>query len=165
MTLLALDFGSSSVKAAVLKNGKVHGKIVHGFYKTQFDGIRAEVDANKVLTALSHAIGQLGSSVKKVDHIALDAMAPSWVAMDRSGRALTPIITHQDRRSVEIARRIEKSVGKSRHLKLSGNRPIPGGISSTTWAWYAQHEPGILRRADLVGHFTTFLHRNLTGRA
>jgi xylulokinase len=163
MTILALDFGSSSVKAAILKNGRVTGKIVHGFYKTHFDGIRAELDSRSVFTGLADAIGQLGAAVGKVDHIALDAMAPSWVAMDKTGKALTPIITHQDRRSVAVAHEIEKRVGKARHLKLSGNRPIPGGISSTTWAWYARNQPGILKKADLVGHLSTLLHRRLTG--
>ena len=163
MTLLGLDFGSSSVKAAILKNDRVVGKIIHGFYKTKFDGIRAEVDPRGVLSGLENVLKKLGPAVRKVDHIALDAMAPSWIAMDKTGRAITPIITHQDRRSVAIAHEIEKRVGKARHLKLSGNRPIPGGISSTTWAWFAENHPGVLKRADLVGHLTTYLHRSLTG--
>ena len=71
--------------------------------------------------------------------------------MDMAGKALTPIITHQDRRSVEIARDIEQRLGKRRHLQLTGNRPFPGGISSTTWAWFLQHQPQVLRKADLVG--------------
>jgi len=163
MTILGLDFGSSSVKAAILSNGRVRGKIVHGHYQTNFDGIRAEVDPQSVLKGLRDAIRQLGAAAKKVDCIALDAMAPSWIAMDKTGRALTPIITHQDRRSVDIAHQIENRIGKARHLKLTGNRPIPGGISSTTWAWYRRHQPAILKKADLVGHLTTFLHRTMTG--
>jgi len=54
-------------------------------------------------------------------------------------------------------------LGEERHLNLCGSRPIPGGISSTTWAWYLRHEPARLHRADLVGHLNTFLHRQLTG--
>ena len=162
MKILGLDFGSSSVKAAILSNSRVSGKIVHGFYKTSFDGIRAEVDPKALLKGLDDAIRQIGPVAKKVDVIAIDAMAPSWIAMDRAGKPLTPIITHQDRRSVEIAHQIEKQVGKARHLKLSGNRPIPGGISSTTFAWFLQHEPAVMKKADLVGHLTTFLHRSLT---
>jgi xylulokinase len=162
-SVLGLDFGSSSVKGAILRNGRVVGKIVHGFYPTHFDGIRAEVSPAGVLKGLKQAIEQLGSRARAVEYIALDAMGPSWVAMDKNGRALTPIVTHQDRRSVAVAHAIEKRVGKARHLKLAGNRPVPGGISSTTWAWYREHEPAILKKADLVGHLTTFLHRNLTG--
>lgn len=163
MTVLGLDFGSSSVKAAILTNGRVKGPIVHGHYETRFDGIRAEVDANAVLKGLAEAIKRLGAAARKVEHIAIDAMGPSWLAMDKTGRALTPIITHQDRRSVAVAHRIEKKVGKARHLRLTGNRPIPGGISSTTWGWFTEHEPQVLKKADLVGHLTTFLHRVLTG--
>ena len=163
MTLLGFDCGSSSVKAAVLNDGRPVGKIVHGFYKTSFDGIRAEVDPKGVLAGIRTAVAQLGPAAAKVDHIALDAMSPSWLAMDAKGNPLTPIITHQDRRSVDVARDLERRVGKARHLKLAGNRPVPGGISSTTWAWYARHQPDVLKRADLVGHLTTFLVRTLTG--
>ncbi len=163
MTILGFDFGSSSVKAGVLKDGRPVGKLVHGFYKTHFDGIRAEVDPETVLRGLKDAVAQIGPAAAKADHIAIDTMAPSWLAMDARGKPLTPIITHQDRRSVEVAHRLEKRVGKARHLKLAGNRPVPGGISSTTWAWFAQHQPDVLKRADLVGHLSTFLHRTLTG--
>jgi xylulokinase len=83
--------------------------------------------------------------------------------MDARGRPLTPIVTHQDRRSVAEARAIEARLGKERHLALCGTRPFPGGISSTTWEWYRTHRPQALRRADLVGHLNTFLHRQITG--
>ncbi len=90
-------------------------------------------------------------------------MSPSWLAMDKAGKPLTPIVTHQDRRSVDIAADIEQKVGKERHLQLAGNRPFPGGISSTTFAWFKRNEPALMRRADLVGHLNTFLHRQITG--
>jgi xylulokinase len=163
MRALGLDFGSSSVKAAILHNGRLAGKVVRADYPTRFDGVRAEIDPDAVLRALKNVVAQLGPAARKIDCIALDALAASWVAMDRRGTALTPIITHQDRRSIEQARRIEKTVGKARHLQLAGNRPIPGGISSTTWAWFLEDQPGLLKRADLVGHLTTFLLRTLTG--
>ena len=163
MAILGFDCGSSSVKAGVLRNGKPAGKLVRGEYKTHFDGIRAEVDADGVLNGIRDAVKQLGPAATKVDAIAIDTMAPSWVAIDAKGRPLTPLITHQDRRSVEVAHALEKRVGKARHLKLTGNRPVPGGISSTTWAWFAQHQPDVLAKADLVGHLTTLLVRVLTG--
>jgi xylulokinase len=162
MTLLALDFGSSSIKAAILRDGKVAGKIVRASYDTRFDGIRAEIDPADILKALRSVVHQLGSIVKKVDAIALDCLSPSWLAMDKSAQPLTPIVTHQDRRSVDVALDLEKRVGKARHLHLAGNRPFPGGISSTTWAWFNQHQPAVMKKADLVGHLSTFLHRTLT---
>jgi xylulokinase len=163
VTLLGLDVGSSSVSAGILRGTRVLATAPRVSFRTQCDGPRVEVDPGELLTAIRQAIACLGPSVKQVDAIALAGMGPAWVAMDRQGGALTPIVTHQDRRSVAEAHELEKRLGQKRHLELCGSRPFPGGISSTTWAWYRRHQPARLKRADLVGHLNTFLHRQLTG--
>lgn len=163
MPLLGLDIGSSSVKVAVLRGTDIVGKVATAKFTTRYDGVRAEVAPAAILKALKSAIDQLGTAAGRVDAVAISVMSPAWVAMDAAGRPLTPIVTHQDRRSVAEAHEIERRVGRNRHLQLAGNRPFPGGISSTTWAWYKQHEPDRLRQVDLVGHLNTFLHRQLTG--
>jgi len=163
MKVLGIDIGSSSVKAAILNRGRIAGVIVRVGFPTHFDGVRAEVSAQAIFKAVSAAIARI-ENARSADAIALSVMAPSWVAMDKKGKALTPIVTHQDRRSIEVAKDLEERIGKHRLLEITGNRPFPGGISSTTCAWFARHEPGILRRADLVGHLNTFLVRRLTGQ-
>ena len=163
MNLLGLDVGSSSVKAGVLRGTTVVKESVRAFYKSRHDGAKVDVDPNAILAAIREAIASLGDAARKVDAITLAVMAPSWLAMDAKGKPLTPVVTHQDRRSVEIALQIEREVGKERHLAIVGCRPFPGGISSTTWAWFLRHEPQRLRKADLVGHLNTFLHRRMTG--
>ncbi|HWE00952.1 MAG TPA: FGGY family carbohydrate kinase [Tepidisphaeraceae bacterium] len=163
MTLLGIDIGSSSVKCALLRGGRVVGKIVHAAYDTHIDGPRAEVDPGVLLKAISKATREVGAAAKKAEAIALSVFSPGWIAMDKAGEPLTPIVTHQDRRSVDVAIELEKRVGPNRYLKIAGTRPFPGGISSTTWAWYLKNEPGRLKKADLVGHLNTFLHRQFTG--
>ena len=163
MTLLGIDVGSSSVKAGVLRGTRVVGKAARCGFDTRYDGVRAEVEPDAIVTAIRRAVGELGAPAKRVDAIALSVMSPAWVAMDKGGKPLTPIVTHQDRRSIEVAREIERRVGKARHLRIAGNRPAPGSITSTTWAWYARHERSRVRRVDLVGLLNTFIHRQLTG--
>lgn len=162
-TFLGLDIGSSSVIAGILRGTRVLAESPRAFFKSRHAGPAVEVDPDTLLTAIRTAIGGLGPHVRAVDAIALATMGPAWVAMDKQGRPLTAIVTHQDRRSVEEARALETRLGKARHLALCGCRPFPGGISSTTWAWFKRHRPGALRKADLVGHLNTFLHRQLTG--
>lgn len=162
-TTLGLDIGSSSVIAGILRGTKVIAEAPRAFFKSRCDGPRVEVDPDELLRALRTAIAGLGGAAKEVDAIHLAVMCPAWVALDRAGNALTPIVTHQDRRSVAQALELEARLGREAHLNTCGCRPFPGGISSTTWAWFKQHQPQRLRRADLVGHLNTFLHRRLTG--
>lgn len=163
MNLLGIDVGSSSVKSGILRGDEIVGDAPRVFFKTKHAGARVETDANAILRAVRDTIQQIGSRARKVDAIAFATMAPSWVAMDAKGKPLTPVVTHQDRRSVAVAEELEQRIGPERYLALAGNRPFPGGISSTTWAWYLKNEPDRVRKADLVGHISTFLHRNLTG--
>ncbi len=160
---LGFDIGSSGVKAGIVRAGEIVGQIARASFPTHFDSVRAEVKGETVLRAISQGVAELGSAAKKADVIALSVMAPAWVAMDRKGKALSPLVTHQDRRSVDVAIELEKRVGKSRYLKITGNRPFPGGISATTLAWFAKHQPSLIRRAELIGHLNTYLHRQITG--
>ena len=163
MNLLGIDVGSSSVKSAVLRDGKVVGKITRAYFPTRHEGVRVEVDPAAVLKAVRDTVRELGPRARRVEAVTLATMSPAWVVMDARGKALTPLVTHQDRRSVSVATALEERVGRERHLKLAGNRPVPGGISSTTWAWYRAHGPQVFKRADLVGHLNTYLHRLMTG--
>ena len=163
MTILGLDCGSSSVKAGIVRDGRIIGSIARAAYPTHFDGPKVEVDPADLLNGIARAIADLGRAAKHVDAIGLSVMSPAWIAMDHNGKPLTRIVTHQDRRSIQIARDLEKRVGMRKFLRIAGNRPFPGGISITTLAWYAKHQPQIIRKADLIGHLNTFLHRQLTG--
>jgi xylulokinase len=162
-TVLGLDIGSSSVIAGILDGRRVVAEAPRTFFRSRCEGPRVEVDPEELLRAVRTSIAGLGGRARAVDAIHLAVMAPAWVAMDARGEALTPIVTHQDRRSVANARELETRFGAAMHLAVCGNHPIPGGISSTTWAWYLENEPRRLRKADLVGHLNTFLHRRMTG--
>lgn len=162
-TMLGLDIGSSSVIAGILKGNRVLRESPRAFFPSRCDGPKVEVDPETLLAAVEKAIRSLGPEARTVDVINLAVMCPAWVALDKAGRPLTPLVTHQDRRSVAEARALEERLGKKRHLALCGCRPFPGGISSTTWAWFKKHEPARLRGAATLGHLNTFLHLHLTG--
>ncbi len=139
MRILALDFGSSSVKAAILRGTKLNSKIARATYPTRYDGLRAELNPQHILKALQQAIRSLGPQVRKIETIAIGVMSPAWIAMDHQGKPITPLITHQDRRSLPEAQELERRLGKHRYLKLAGNLPAParsparpGPGSSTT---------------------------------
>lgn len=165
--MLAIDIGSSSVKAAILDGTDVvdAARSAREPFESSYqdDGVapRAQVDPAAIERAVVKAIGRLRGA-QDVDLIGSTVMSPSWLAMDSKGRPLTAVVTHQDRRSVLEAQAIEETVGRERHLKSTGNRPYPGGISSTTFAWHLCHDSA-MKKAALVGHLSTWLNVALTG--
>lgn len=169
MRVLAIDIGSSSVKAAILDDSASpetpDSQTVRIEFKTHRDddGLapRAYVHLDAIEDAVFKAISKLKTAAT-VDLIGATVMSPSWLAMDSKGRPLTDVITHQDRRSVAEAQAIERLVGREKHLARAGNRPYPGGISSTSFAWHLLNEPA-MKKAALVGHLSTWLLFALTG--
>lgn len=161
--ILALDIGSSSVIAGLLDGKRVVREAPRVFYPSQCRGAAVEVRPDDLLAAAIEAVKKLNAGKEGVDAMQFAVMAPAWLAMDSTGTPLTPMVTHQDRRSPVEAREIEARIGKARHLRITGNRPFPGGISSTSLAWFQKHDPKPLRKAALFGHLNTFLHRQWTG--
>src|ERR1700690_1428667 len=111
MNFLAIDVGSSSVKARLFRNGAPVGRLARIAYPTEHDGPCVQVAPNRLLAAVAKAVAGVG----RADLIGLSVMSPAWMAMDARGRALTPIVTHQDRRSLVQARELERRVGVARH--------------------------------------------------
>lgn len=144
----------------MLEGVEVVGEVAFARFQTDHTADRAEVPVKRIEAAIRAAVGRLDAA--RASAVGLTGMGPAWLAMDDTGTAMTPAVTHQDRRSLEQARRIEAAVGRERHLQIAGNRPTPGGISSTTAAWFAQ-ETDVLDRAAVLGHLSTYFIHRLTG--
>ena len=163
MNILALDVGSSSVKAAYWHAGRF-GDTARIAFPTLHDGLRVEVPPAAILRAVDEALAVASRGQPAPDAIAFDTFSSGVAVLDpRTGKARCNIITHQYRRSLEDARRIEAAIGKRKHLTLAGNRPVPGGIGSTSLAWLAAHDKAAFRGGALVGQTSSLVLRHLTG--
>ena len=97
MYILSADFGTSSLKMAILdKNTKIieTTKVEYQFHAFNQDWV--EIDVNQVFGAMVTGINNLSKYKKDIDVIAYDTFSPSMVFMDNEGEALYPI----DRKSV-----------------------------------------------------------------
>ena len=56
MIILGIDVGSSSVKAGILRTGRIIGQVSRSPFSTKNDGVRAEVNADAVLRAIAVGI-------------------------------------------------------------------------------------------------------------
>jgi xylulokinase len=166
MRILALDVGTSSVKAAVLDletggyAGSI-GKIAYPLDHPTPDA--AEVPARRLWEAVAAAAREATRSVEGVEAIGLSCLSPALVLLDAADRPLTPIWTHLDRRARPAARQVWAAVGPE-FLATAGNRPLPGGITAVCWRQLLDEDPHLSRRVHSYLHANGWLGLHLTGQ-
>src|ERR1700688_2181004 len=101
MHLLALDVGTSSVKAAVLdtETGQAVSQIAHVRYELDAPVPEAAgVPAERLWQSVAAAGRAATRQAPDVDAVGLSVMTPALVLLDKADRPCAPIWTHLDRR-------------------------------------------------------------------
>jgi len=162
MRILSVDVGTSAIKATLWR-GQRQGKARRQPVVSRWDGVKAEIPARRLLADIERTVAAAAGR-QPVDVISLGVFSAAPMVCDRDGRVRVDIITHADRRSVEEARQIEREIGAQRVLRLSGNRPVPGGIGSSTLRWLHRHQPQALGQGAQVGQASSYILRHWTGQ-
>jgi xylulokinase len=164
-SILAIDVGTQSLRACILNSELSLLERQQVPYTPQvISRNKVEIDAEILWNALVRACRKLKRR-DRVQAITFSTLCPSLLPMDSAGKPLRPIILHLDRRSYEQSRWALQRVGEDKFLEISGNLPVPGGISLTSLLWIRDHEPDIYARKDVCfGHAVTFFLKRLTDR-
>jgi xylulokinase len=165
MHVLALDVGTSSVKAAVLDQVKAVplGPVAHIPYALDHPVPEAaEVPAERLWCALVEAAREVTRTQLGVQAVGMTVMTPALVLLDAADRPLAPIWTHLDRRSRPAARQTWAAVGEQ-FLATVGNRPLPGGVSVICWRQQHLADPYLSHRVRSYLHLNGWLALRLTG--
>lgn len=165
MPILAIDVGTSCVKAAVLDHDR--GEPLAAIARVDYAMDRptadaAEVPAERLWTALTAASRQATLLNSNVDGVGLSCFAPALVLLDEADRLLTPIWTFLDRRSRPAARQVWAAVGQE-FLEATGSRPLPGGISAICWRQQLHEDPYLKRKVKHYLHLNGWLGLRMTG--
>ncbi len=161
--ILALDIGTSSLKAGLFDEGERLLGTRTVDYALDTDGPAVGIDPGTIWKAFLAVTRGLGPDAARVECVVPCALSPSLVLMDRDGAPLYPAILHWDRRSVREAREALATIGREEFLARAGNIPYPGSISLSSLLWLRRHEPDVFGRAYMAGHVNTFFVRRLTG--
>jgi sugar (pentulose or hexulose) kinase len=165
MQILALDVGTSSVKAAVLdvETANPVGSIARVGYELDHPTPEAaEVPPPRLWAAFTSAARQAMRGFDTVAAVGLSCMMPSLILLDAKDRPLAPIWTHLDRRARAAARQVWAGVGEE-FLATTGNRPLPGGISAVCYRQLLAIDPYLIREARWYLHANAWLGLRLTG--
>ncbi|MCI0376744.1 MAG: FGGY-family carbohydrate kinase [Gemmataceae bacterium] len=171
MNILALDVGTSSVKAAVLdvETADPVGGVARVSYALDSPTPdAAEVPADRlwqtVATAARTAMVRAGvaGTPQDVRGIGLSVLTPALVLLDEADRPLLPIWTHLDRRARPAARRVWNAVGEE-FLRSTGNRPLPGGMTALCYRQMLTDEPYLSHDVRAFLHANGWLAFHMTG--
>lgn len=151
MTLiLGVDEGTSAVKAVLydadlrpLAQARREKRLSHprpGW---------VEQDPEEVLTAVVEAVAEvLRDASGEVTACGLDHQGESVLAWDaETGRALTPIVTWQDKRSHEVLERLEAE-GRADEVRERSGLPLDPYFSAGKLSWLLEHEREVSRARD-----------------
>lgn len=168
--VLAVDVGTSAVKAAVVDDGApVTVAEVAIPLATPRPGW-AEQDPDDWWQATVEAVRTLGANsspgegLAGVDVVALTGQMQDLVALDVDGRAVRPAILYSDGRATAEHAQLEAELGDA-WARAAGAPPDASNVAAK-WRWLARHEPDAIERTAsllLGGH--SVVARRLTGRS
>lgn len=165
MRVLALDIGTSSVKAAVLDaaRGQPAGPVGRAAYDLDFPTPdAAEVPAERLWAAVTAAAREATRGIEGIEGVGMACLTPALVLLDAADRPLLPIWTHLDRRARPAARQVWAAVGQE-FLATTGNRPLPGGITAVCYRHLLGEDPYLYRRVRSYLHVNGWLAVRMTG--
>ncbi len=159
---MGIDEGTSAVKAVLfdgdlrpVKEARREKPLVH-----PRPGL-VEQDPEVIVDAVVDAVAELLGDRPDVAACGLDHQGESVLAWDaESGRALTPVVTWQDKRSQEVLDRLEAE-GRAEEIAERSGMPLDPYFSAGKIAWLLEHDSDVARAVEAgtarIGTVDSFL--------
>ncbi len=165
MGWLALDVGTSGVKAAVLDEatGQPIAPVEKRSYALEQPVPHAMVIDPERLHAAVLDAARVAVRNQSVHGIGFSVFTPGLILLKADLQPLTPIITHLDRRARLSAKRVWQDCGDA-FLNSNGNKPLPGGISALVWQELVQQSPEWHKQVRYFLHLNSWLALQWTGQ-
>jgi glycerol kinase len=147
--LLGIDEGTSAVKAVVfdgdlkpVKEARREKPLIHP--KPGW----VEQDPEVIVDAVVGAVGELLQDEPDIAACGLDHQGESILAWDaETGKALTTVVTWQDKRSQEILDQLEAD-GKAELILKASGMPLDPYFSAGKLAWLLENDDAVAKAVD-----------------
>ena len=171
-TVLALDLGSTNVKAALFHKdrgciGEARLPVAYIAREVMSNGLyRAELDADLIwettVALIRETCAQAGIATRDIDRIAVTSQAQTFALLDDKEAALTPFYSWLDSRGEPYLADIAERLGVEFHHHCS----FSAGMSEMHVAkllWLRRTAPHLLDRARYVIELPSYILLRLTG--
>lgn len=167
--VLAIDVGTSSVRAMLFDGAG--NAVPHVIGQAQYPQLKSDegeiaVDADVLVATtvavIDSALESAGPLATRIAAVATDTFWHSLVAVDGSGKALTPVITWADTRPRDAARELRAALDEADVHRRTGAM-----LHASYWPaklrWLQQTSPEVFGAAAEYLSFGEYLHRQLLG--
>lgn len=167
MTLLGIDLGTTSVKAAVFDDDGVRVAAARATHPTARPAPgHAEQHPDDWWSGLTEVLGALGPALAGVTAVGLCAQVDTHLFVDGAGTPVHPAITWQDGRCGAVAATLtERLSSADRARRRGGIGTVDASHAAARAAWLAEHRSDAWARARRVLAPKDWLLERLTGTA
>jgi gluconokinase len=163
--IIGVDLGTSSAKViAVRKDGKVMAHSQQEYPIHQPEPGRSEQDPDQILEAVRNGIRSVATIMKDPPAaVSFSTAMHSVMAMDKDGKALTPLIIWADNRSQSVADRLRKTPLAASLLQQSGT-PVHAMSPLCKIIWWKEQAPDVFQAAACFIGIKEYIFYHFFGR-
>lgn len=163
MTLLGIDYGTTSVKAQLFDESlKVLDSALVD-YTLISSGNTVELEAEKYLDFLKEIIDGIKEK-HSIDALAIDTQCETLILTDENGIPVRNAIVWLDNRATEEAEIIEKHFTRKKVYEVTGQPEVTATWPACKLFWVKRNEPEIWAKTKKIFLLEDFLLYHLTGK-
>ncbi len=166
---MGFDMGTSGIKCVAVELGTGKSYSVYSEWKLLHpkNGY-AEFDCEDLWKHMVDSMKMLKKTydmdLGRVCSIGFCALCPGVIAVDQSGKEITPCIIFMDDRSGREADDIKSRIKSTESFEILGNQIMAGATSNTTMLWLKRNCPEIYRQTKYFLHMPSWAGFRLTGK-
>lgn len=163
--IIGVDLGTSSAKViAVRQDGKVMAHSQQEYPIHQSEPGHSEQDPEVILDAVKNGIRSVATIMKAPPvAVSFSTAMHSVMAMDKDGKALTPLIIWADNRSQPVADRLRNTTLAASLHQQSGT-PVHPMSPLCKIIWWKEHAPDIFQSAACFIGIKEYIFYHFFGR-
>ncbi|MEU8612576.1 FGGY family carbohydrate kinase, partial [Actinoplanes sp. NPDC048791] len=167
--VLALDIGSTATRGGVhdASGRRVHGlqhKVPHAFTVAP-DGTSV-IDPDQVTAEVEQVLDAVTGDLRlgtRIAGVAMDTFAASLIAVDATGRALTPCLTYADSRSAGAVTALRRELDEHAVQQRTGTR-LHTSYHAPRLRWLTATQPSIVAEAAAWWSLGEYILARLIGQ-
>ena len=163
MTFLGIDYGTTSVKAAMFDENLEQKLCLSRDYTLNIKNEIVEFDAFSYWDILKGILDEVQGKTK-VDALAIDTQCETLILTDEDGNPVRDAIVWLDNRATKEAQIIEEHFGRQKVYEITGQPEITATWPACKLLWIKNNEPEVWKKTKKIFLLEDYLLYKLTGK-